>query len=165
MDDILIRKAEKGDMPAVLDLIRELASYERAPNEVTINLEDLEKDAFGEDAVFKIILAEVDGGIVGMSFYYYSYSTWKGKCIFIEDIIVKEAFRRKGIGALLFDEMIKIAFHENAYRLHWQVLDWNEPAINFYKKYETDFDNTWINGKLSRDSIIKYIKDGQNRST
>ena len=161
MENLVIRKAEKEDMPAVLELIKELATYEKAPDEVTISISDLENDGFGENPVFKILLAEIKQEIAGMSFYYSSYSTWKGKCVFIEDIIVKESFRRKGIGAVLFDKMVNIAYQENAHRLHWQVLDWNEPAINFYKKYETDFDNTWINGKLSRKSIIKYINDGQ----
>lgn len=161
MQDIVIRFAEKSDMPAVLALIQELATYEKAPDEVTISISDLEKDGFGENPVFKILLAEIDQEIVGMSFYYFSYSTWKGKCVYIEDIIIKESFRRKGIGAVLFDEMVKIAYQENAHRLHWQVLDWNEPAINFYKKYEAVLDNTWINGKLTRESIIKYISDGQ----
>ncbi len=161
MENLLLRFATKEDMPFVLELIKELASYERAPDEVTISIGDLEKDGFGDNPIFKALLAVVDDQIAGMSFYYYSYSTWKGKCIYIEDIIVKEAFRGKGVGSILFDEIIEIAYQEDARRLEWQVLDWNEPGINFYKKYDADFDNSWVNGKLTRESIIKYIKNGK----
>ncbi|PJA06969.1 MAG: GNAT family N-acetyltransferase [Flavobacteriales bacterium CG_4_10_14_0_2_um_filter_32_8] len=147
--NVLIRKATQNDLPEVLALVKELALYEKAPNEVTITLQELEKDGFGEHPLFWIILAEVEAKIVGMSFYYIRYSTWKGKCLYLEDIIVKETFRGQKVGELLFKETIKIAHEMNAKLLNWQVLDWNEPALNFYKKFNAVLDPTWINGKIT----------------
>lgn len=146
--NITIRDAQKEDLPAVLDLVKELALYEKAPEEVTITLEELEKDGFGEHPLYWIILAENEDGIVGMSFYYIRYSTWKGKCLYLEDIVVKEAFRGQKVGKLLFEETIKAAKKMNAKLMNWQVLDWNEPAINFYKKFDAELDEEWVNGKL-----------------
>ena len=143
-----LREASKEDLPAVLELIQELALYEKAPAEVTITLEELEEDGFGNHPLFHIILAEREGEIAGMAFYFISYSTWKGKCIYLEDIIVKENMRGKGIGACLFEEMIRVGKRLGAKRLSWQVLDWNEPAIHFYKKYGADLDPEWLNGRL-----------------
>ncbi|PJB15153.1 MAG: GNAT family N-acetyltransferase [Flavobacteriales bacterium CG_4_9_14_3_um_filter_32_8] len=147
--NVLIRKATQNDLPEVLALVKELALYEKAPNEVTITLQELEKDGFGEHPLFWIILAEVEAKIIGMSFYYIRYSTWKGKCLYLEDIIVKETFRGQKVGELLFKETIKIAHEMNAKLLNWQVLDWNEPALNFYKKFNAVLDPTWINGKIT----------------
>ncbi|OFY95176.1 MAG: GNAT family N-acetyltransferase [Bacteroidetes bacterium RIFCSPLOWO2_12_FULL_31_6] len=146
--NVSIRKATKEDLPEVLALVKELVLFEKAPHEVTITLQELEKDGFGEHPLFWIILAEVEAKIVGMSFYYIRYSTWKGKCLYLEDIVVKEAFRGQKIGELLFKETIKTAQEMNAKLINWQVLDWNEPAINFYKKFNAELDPTWINGKL-----------------
>ncbi|MDF1672579.1 MAG: GNAT family N-acetyltransferase [Vicingaceae bacterium] len=146
--DFNIRKATKEDLPQVLNLVKELALYEKAPEEVTISLEDLEKDGFGEHPLYWIILAENNQGIIGMSFYYIRYSTWKGKCLYLEDIVVKEEYRGQKIGKVLFDETIKAAKNMNAKLMNWQVLDWNEPAINFYKKFDAELDGEWINGKL-----------------
>lgn len=147
--NVLIRKATQNDLPEVLALVKELALYEKAPNEVTITLQELEKDGFGEHPLFWIILAEVEAKIIRMSFYYIRYSTWKGKCLYLEDIIVKETFRGQKVGELLFKETIKIAHEMNAKLLNWQVLDWNEPALNFYKKFNAVLDPTWINGKIT----------------
>lgn len=146
--DIKIRKATKTDLPAVLDLVKELAVYEKAGHEVTITLKELENDGFGEHPLYWIILAEHNGEIIGMSFYYIRYSTWKGRCLYLEDLVVKEAYRGKKIGKLLFEETIKAAKAMNAKLMTWQVLDWNEPAINFYKKFNAELDDEWINGKL-----------------
>jgi len=146
--DIKIRKATKNDLPEVLALVKELAVYEKAGHEVTITLEELEKDGFGDHPIYWIILAENNDGIVGMSFYYIRYSTWKGRCLYLEDIVVKEAFRGQKIGKILFEETIKAAKEMNAKLMTWQVLDWNEPAINFYKKFDAELDGEWINGKL-----------------
>ena len=143
-----IRKALKSDLPEVLNLIKELALYEKALDEVTITLQELEKDGFGEHPLYWIILAENEDGIIGMSFYYIRYSTWKGKCLYLEDIVVKEAFRGKKVGKLLFEETINAAKEMNAKLMNWQVLDWNEPAINFYKKFDAELDEEWINGKI-----------------
>lgn len=146
--DFTIRKATKNDLPEVLALVTELAIYEKAGHEVTITLEELEKDGFGENPIYWIILAENESGILGMSFYYIRYSTWKGRCLYLEDIVVKEEYRGQKIGKVLFEETIKAAKEMGAKLMTWQVLDWNEPAINFYKKFDAELDEEWINGKL-----------------
>ena len=146
--NISIRPATKNDLPEVLALVKELALYEKAPEEVTITLEELEKDGFGNNPLYWIILAENENGIVGMSFYYIRYSTWKGKCLYLEDIVVKEELRGNKIGKILFEETIKAAKEMNAKLMNWQVLNWNEPALNFYEKFNAEMDGEWINGKL-----------------
>ncbi len=146
--NITIRNATKNDLPAVIDLIKELADFEKALHEVTISLNELVKDGFGENPLFWIILAEVDAVIVGMSFYYIRYSTWTGRNLYLEDIIVKEDYRGNNIGKMLFEETIKEAKKMNVRQMMWQVLDWNEPAIRFYKKFDAELDPEWINGKL-----------------
>ena len=153
--NITLRNAVKTDIPDILSLIKELALYERAPQEVTITAEDLMQDGFGENPIFHAIMADADGAVAGMAFYYFSYSTWKGKCMYLEDIIVKEHLRGNTIGTILFEKMIEIARQNKVKRLHWQVLDWNEPAINFYKKYDAVLDNTWVNGKLTDEQLQK----------
>lgn len=156
---ISLRKAVKSDVPEILNLIRELALYERAPEEVTITEEDLERDGFGTNPIFEVILAYDHEQLLGMAFYYYSYSTWKGKCLYLEDIIVKEQYRGNKVGKTLFEAVIKKAKEVNAKRMHWQVLDWNEPAINFYQKYSAVLDSTWINGKLTESQIKEFVVD------
>jgi GNAT superfamily N-acetyltransferase len=146
--DFNIRKATKEDLPEVLALVKELALYEKAPEEVTITLQELEEDGFGNNPLYWIILAENKNGIIGMSFYYIRYSTWKGRCLYLEDIVVKEEFRGQKIGKVLFEETIKAAKEMDAKLMTWQVLDWNEPALNFYKKFNAEMDGEWINGKL-----------------
>lgn len=143
-----IRKATKKDLPDVLSLVKELALYENAPEEVTITLDELENDGFGEHPIYWILLAENESGIMGMSFYYIRYSTWKGKTLYLEDLVVKEQFRGNKIGEALFEATISAAKEMNAKLMTWQVLDWNEPAINFYKKFNAEMDPEWINGKL-----------------
>ena len=158
---INLRKANESDIPAVISLIKELALYEKAPQEVTITKEDLKKDGFGNNPVFEIILAENKNEIVGMAFFYISYSTWKGKCIYLEDIIVKQAFRGNKIGKQLFESVIVKAKEIGAKRMQWQVLEWNTPAINFYKKYNAGLDQTWVNGRLTEQQIKQFnpLKD------
>lgn len=153
--NIQLRDAKRSDLPAVLELIRELAKYEKAEEEVTITLKELEEDGFGDQPLFNIVLAHFEEEVVGMAFYFISYSTWKGKCLYLEDIIVKQSHRRKGIGSKLFEEMIERAKEFGARRLSWQVLDWNQPAIEFYKKYQAGLDPEWINGKLTAKQINK----------
>ncbi len=153
--EITLRNAVKTDIPDILELIKELALYERAPLEVTITTEDLEKDGFGENPIFHVIMAYADGLVAGMAFYFFSYSTWKGKCLYLEDIIVKEHLRGNKIGKILFEAVIDIAKATRAKRMHWQVLDWNEPAINFYGKYNALLDNTWVNGKFTEEQLQK----------
>ena len=154
--EINIRLGVKTDLPQVLSLIKELAEYERAPKEVTVSLTDLEKDGFGKNPIYTFYVAEDKKRILGMVLFYIKYSTWKGKCIFIDDIIVSEKYRKAGIGKKLFDKVVLECKKINAKRLEWQVLEWNEPAINFYNKLEAVLDPEWINGKLTEKQIADY---------
>jgi GNAT superfamily N-acetyltransferase len=135
-------------MEAVWNLIRELAIYEKAEHEFINTVDQLTKDGFGPNEVFDCIVAEVGSQVIGFALYYTSYSTWKGKCLYLEDFLVTEAWRGKGIGKLLFDRVFQEAKDRNVGRFEWQVLDWNEPAINFYKKYDAILDEEWLNGKI-----------------
>ncbi len=155
MSNIIIRKGTEKDVEPALMLVKELAAYEKAPNEVEVSVSEMKNWGFGVDKVFDFFVAFENEVIVGMALYYYKYSTWKGKCIFLEDIIVTEAMRGKGIGKLLFDEVVKVAKKDKVRRLEWQVLEWNEPAINFYKKYGSVFDGEWINCKLTNHHLEK----------
>ena len=146
--NIHIRKAKPTDMDAVFVLIKELAIYENAEDQVTNSVENLIEDGFGSNAVFNCLVAEVNQQVIGFALYYTSYSTWKRRCLYLEDFLVTESWRRKGVGKLLFDEVYQIAKETKVKRFEWQVLDWNEPAINFYKKYEANLDETWVNCKL-----------------
>jgi len=145
---ITIREAVPSDMEAVWNLIRELAIYEKAEHEFINTVDQLTKDGFGPNEVFDCIVAEVGSQVIGFALYYTSYSTWKGKCLYLEDFLVTEAWRGKGIGKLLFDRVFQEAKDRNVGRFEWQVLDWNEPAINFYKKYDAILDEEWLNGKI-----------------
>ena len=131
---MIIRKASKNDMPSVLELIQELAVFEKEPDAVVVTVEDLVRDGFSENPLFQCFVAEVDGEIIGMALYYYRYSTWKGKTIHLEDLIVKENKRGTGAGFALYKEIIKQGKSENVRRIEWNVLDWNTPAIDFYEK-------------------------------
>ena len=153
---IHIRQGTREDLPAVLDLIKELAKYEKALDEVSISLEELEVDGFGTHPEYWFLVAEVEGEIVGISFYYIRYSTWKGRFLYLEDLVVKEAYRRKGVGAALFEETIRVAQEIEVNGMTWQVLDWNTPAIDFYEKYNADLDDGWINGKLVKKQITDF---------
>lgn len=153
---VKIRKGKVDDLPLVLNLIRELAIYEKAPNEVENTLEEMIEDGFGKNPIYYLLVAEENEKIVGIAIYYIKYSTWKGKCVFLEDIIVTEKLRGKGIGAKLFEEVIKISKEMKVRRMEWQVLDWNEPAINFYKKYNSILDPEWINGKLNYTQLQSF---------
>ena len=151
--NIQIRKGERKDIPDVLKLIKELAVYEKAPDEVVTTVDELTEDGFGVKPVFDVIVAEMDKKVVGFALYYTSYSTWKGKALYLEDFIVNEPYRKHGIGKMLFDEVLKVAKERKVRRMEWQVLDWNEPAINFYKKYNATLDDEWLNGRLFYDDI------------
>lgn len=148
MNNITIRRAERKDCPQLLELVRELAVYERAPNEVTVTPEHFEETGFGKDPVWWAFAAEVDGKIIGFALYYIRYSTWKGARMYLEDILVTESWRGKGIGKLLFNCLIEEAKEKGWKAISWQVLEWNEPAINFYKKYNASFDPEWVNCSL-----------------
>ena len=146
--NITIRKAEKKDCPRLLELIHELALYEKAPQEVTVDLDHFEESGFSENPVWWAFVAEVDEKVEGFALYYIRYSTWKGQCIYLEDLLVTEKMRGKGLGKLLFEKVIEESKARNFKRMVWQVLDWNEPAINFYKKYNATLDPEWMNGIL-----------------
>jgi len=151
---INLRVAVKEDCPRLLELVHELAVFEKAPEEVTVTLEEFEEAGFGDKPVWKTFVAEVDGVIVGFALYYIRYSTWKGCRMYLEDLIVTESWRGKGVGKILFDRLIIEAREMGFNGMSWQVLDWNEPAIKFYKKYEAALDGSWINGSLSREQIM-----------
>ena len=142
---VIIRRAEKEDCPRLLELINELAEYEKAPQEVTVTLAHFTESSFGKNPVCWSFVAETDGKIVGFALYYIRYSTWKGQAMYLEDILVTQKMRGKGIGRLLMDRLIEEAKEKKFNRIIWQVLDWNEPAINFYKKYNASFDDEWVN--------------------
>jgi GNAT superfamily N-acetyltransferase len=143
--NIIIRKAVAEDCERLMDLIRELAVYEKAPQEVTVTLEHFIESGFGPNPVWWSFVAEVDGMVEGFALYYIRYSTWKGQRMYLEDILVTEKMRGMGLGKLLFERLIEEAKEKKLGGIIWQVLDWNEPAINFYKKYQAHFDAEWIN--------------------
>ncbi len=145
---VIIREGTPGDIPAIMQLVRELAVYEKAPEQVTNTEERMLEEGFGNNPAFGVFLAELEGRVVGMSLYYYRYSTWKGRRLYLEDIIVNEASRGLGIGKILFDKTVEKARAEGCSGMMWQVLDWNTPAIDFYRKYDARFDGEWINCHL-----------------
>jgi GNAT superfamily N-acetyltransferase len=152
-----IRVGIKSDLPRVLELIKELAEFEKAPQEVTNTLALMEADGFGQHPIYGFYVAEEDGIIHGISLYYYRYSTWKGKRLYLEDIVVTQAQRGRGIGKLLFDQTMKKALDENCTGMMWQVLEWNTPAIEFYKKYGARLDPEWVNCHLEATDIRKIL--------
>lgn len=146
---INIRRAETKDAEAMMRLIHELALFEKAPEEVTVSIEHFIESGFGPNPVWWAFVAENElNEVVAFALYYIRYSTWKGQRLYLEDIIVNEAWRGFGIGSLLMDALIQEGKEKGFSGMMWQVLDWNEPAINFYKKYETQFHNDWINVNL-----------------
>ena len=153
---INLRVAQKEDCPRLLELVYELALFERAPEQVTVMLQEFEDAGFGAKPIWKAFVAEVDGVVVAMALYYVRYSTWKGCRLFLEDLIVTEEFRGKGIGKSLFDRIIVEAKELGFSGMVWQVLDWNEPALKFYKKYEASIEPGWLNASLSKEQLSKY---------
>ncbi|MBI2966981.1 MAG: GNAT family N-acetyltransferase [Bacteroidetes bacterium] len=150
---ISIRKGVLSDLPDILRLIKELASYERSAGEVEITLPELEKDCFGKNSIADFFVAVAGKTIIGMALFYTKYSTWKGRCIFLDDIIVSEKYRGRGAGKKLFDAVIRTVKERKARRLEWQVLDWNKPAIDFYRKYNAQFLPEWITCRLTGNQI------------
>jgi GNAT superfamily N-acetyltransferase len=144
MENIAIRRAVREDCPRLLELIRELALFEKAPHEVTVTAEHFTESGFGPHPVWWAFVITVDGRVEGFALYYIRYSTWKGQRLYLEDLIITEHMRGRGLGKLLFDRLL-IEMKEKDFKgMVWQVLDWNEPAINFYKKYQAQFDSCWI---------------------
>ena len=155
---VTIRQGKKDDLPQVLELIKELAEYERAAHEVSNTLAMMETDGFGTNPIYGFFVAEEGAIIQGLSLYYYRYSTWKGKRLYLEDIIVTQSQRGKGIGKDLFEVTMKKALDENCTGMMWQVLEWNTPAIEFYKKYNSRLDPEWINCHLEAAQIGEILK-------
>lgn len=151
-----IRKGTKSDLPGVFKLINELALFEKAPEEVTNTIADMERDGFGEKPIFEFHVAEENGVIVGMALYFIKYSTWKGKGLYLDDLIVTEKMRGKGTGQKLFDAFMAEAKAINANQVHWQVLDWNTPAVDFYKKLGAKIDEEWWDCKMTAEQIRNY---------
>jgi GNAT superfamily N-acetyltransferase len=154
---ITIREGRREDLSQVLGLIKELAEYERALNEVTNTVDRMLLDGFGNNPAFEFYVAEEANRIVGLSLFYYRYSTWKGKRLYLEDIIVTQSERGRGIGKMLFDATMKKCLLENCTGMMWQVLDWNESAMEFYKKFGTRFDSEWVNCHLEATQIQSYL--------
>jgi len=147
--NIQIRKARKEDCESMMELIHELAVYEKAPEEVTVDFNHFVESGFGEKPVWWAFVAEIENEVVGFALYYIRYSTWKGQRLYLEDILVNESWRGKGIGKLLFNKLIEEAKEKKMNGMVWQVLEWNEPAINFYKKYQgVRFEGEWVNCSL-----------------
>lgn len=147
--EINLRRARRDDCPRMLELVKELAIYERAPDEVTVTLEHFTESGFGPNPVWWAFVAEMEGKVVGFALYYIRFSTWKGQRMYLEDFIVTDECRGRGIGKLLFDKLIDEAKEKGFNAIVWQVLKWNEPAINFYKKYNATFDGEWYNSMVA----------------
>ncbi|MCB0662334.1 MAG: GNAT family N-acetyltransferase [Saprospiraceae bacterium] len=146
MEGLNIRQAEERDLGAILGLVKELALYEKAPEQVTATLEDYKKNF--REGVFEALVAEKDGEVVGMTLYYLTWSTWRGRMLYLDDFVVKSTMRGLGIGQVLFDALVQKAREMDCFLLKWQVLDWNEPAIKFYEKNEAIIEKEWWNGKI-----------------
>jgi GNAT superfamily N-acetyltransferase len=143
--NITVRKAVKEDCPRIIELVRELAMYEKAPKEVTVTTDHFMESGFGIQPVWWALVVEMDNKIQGFALWYVRFSTWKGQRMYLEDFYVTEEMRGKGLGKLLFDQLIQEARNKKFHGIMWQVLEWNEPAINFYKKYNASFDSEWVN--------------------
>ena len=154
ISDITLRIAKKEDCPRLLELVHELALFEKAPEEVTVTLQEFEDAGFGNKPVWKAFVAEADGFITGFALYYVRFSTWKGCRMYLEDLIITENWRGKGIGKLLFDKLINEAKELGFNGMTWQVLDWNEPAIKFYNKYEAKIEAGWLNASISKEQLL-----------
>ncbi|GGZ84165.1 GNAT family N-acetyltransferase [Algibacter mikhailovii] len=152
-----VRNAEIGDMPQVLKLIKELAIFEKEPDAVEISVKDLEADGFGKSPYFHCFVAELNSNIEGIALIYNRYSTWKGKAIHLEDLIVSESMRGSGIGTALLNEVVKYGHKLGVKRINWEVLDWNEPAIAFYEKKGANVMRDWDVVQLNEQAIKNYI--------
>lgn len=145
-DSIQIRFAKKGDIQAIRDLVMELAIFEKSPESVTATAEDY--DSAFDSGLISMLVAEKDSQIVGMTLYYDTFSTWRGKMLYLEDFVVKEAYRGHGIGDMLFDATVAEAKNRKCTMMKWQVLDWNTGAVKFYKRKQAEIETEWWNGKI-----------------
>ena len=157
--EINIRRAEEKDMAAVLVLINELAIFEKEPDAVIIDEKDLIRDGFSENPAFYCFVAEADGKIEGMALVYFRYSTWKGKTVHLEDLIVREEFRGKGLGSALYTEVIKFAADQKVKRTEWVVLNWNKGAADFYRRSGADVMEDWDTVQMDEASMHKYLQN------
>jgi GNAT superfamily N-acetyltransferase len=154
---MIIRKGNPEDMEAVLGLIQELADFEKEPNAVLVTVDDLIRDGFGQVPLFHVFVAEIEKQIVGIAFYYYRYSTWKGKTIHLEDLVVKDKMRGTGLGYALYSEIIKQAKKDKVRRIDWNVLDWNTSAIEFYEKSGAKILHDWKVAQMDEEGINYFI--------
>lgn len=153
---MVIRKGTKKDMPAVLELIKELATFEKEPDAVVVTAEELVKDGFGSNPLFYTFVAQEGNEIIGMALFYYRYSTWKGKTIHLEDLIVKENHRGTGAGSALYKEVITFAKQQGVRRIEWVVLNWNEHAIKFYERSRAKILQDWLTVQMDEEGITKF---------
>ncbi len=155
----IIRHGDKNDVPGMFRLVKELAEFERAPEAVVNTEKMLYEDGFGKNPIYKVFIAEevATGDVIGMALYYTAYSTWKGRITYLDDLIVTEKFRKYGIGRQLLNEVLKAAHESGVNQIRWQVLDWNEPAINFYKSLGAELDATWLDCKMTKEQIAGYV--------
>ena len=154
-----LRKAKPTDMESVLFLIKELADFEKEPDAVEITVEELIKDGFGKEKAFQVIVAEFDNEIIGMTLFYKRYSTWKGKAIHLEDLIIKQKYRGKGIGSALYTEVLKYAYKNNYKRVAWEVLNWNKVAIDFYESTGATVFDDWKIAQIDENAIKNYVNN------
>ena len=152
-----IRKGTPEDMQAVLGLIQELAAFENEPEAVLITVDDLIRDGFGPVPLFHVFVAEVESNVVGIALYYYRYSTWKGKTIHLEDLVIKEKMRGTGLGYALYSEIIKQGKKDKVRRIEWNVLDWNTPAIEFYEKSGAKILGDWRVAQMNEEAINYFV--------
>lgn len=150
---VYIRPALADDAPAIMALVRELAEFENAPQEVLVNEADVLREGFGTDPIFKVQVAEIGGLVVGMALFYTGYSTWKGRMIYLDYLVVAKAFRGQGIGKQLLESVFEYARYTGANMVKWQVLDWNQAAIKFYKQYPVSFDGEWLNCRVMTEAL------------
>ena len=153
-----LRIATIEDAPFIMEMIKELALYEKAPEQVSLSLEQLKADGFGQNPLYKCLILELDKNQVGICLYYYRYSTWKGKALYLEDLYIQPDFRGHGLGLMAMKKLANIAHEGKCQRFEWQVLDWNEPSIKFYERIGSKLDGEWINCKFEEDGIRQFAK-------
>ncbi len=161
---MIIRKGEEKDMARVLELIVELAVFEKEPNAVVISVDDLIRDGFGESPLFHTFIAEIDGKILGIALFYYRFSTWKGKTIHLEDLIVTEESRGLGVGFALYSKIIEQGFKDKVRRIEWNVLDWNTDAIEFYKKTGAKVLDDWLVAQMDENGIATFVENQKSKN-